>query len=71
MASSDSQPPTDADIAREMSRVEAEPLLPAEKWLIFGSLALGVVLLGLLWWLSNTFFPNPTVAPPTNSTASR
>ncbi|AMV26414.1 hypothetical protein VT84_18595 [Gemmata sp. SH-PL17] len=50
-------PPTDAEMARELSRVEAEPLLPAEKWLIGGSLALGAVLLGLLLWVSRTYFP--------------
>jgi hypothetical protein len=36
-----------------------EPLLPIEKKLIAGSLILGVALLGLLIWLSNTFFPIP------------
>ncbi|HEX4608869.1 MAG TPA: hypothetical protein VH092_11750 [Urbifossiella sp.] len=49
--------PTDADTARELARVEAEPLLPAEKWLIGGSLALGAVLFGLLLWASRTFYP--------------
>jgi len=50
-------PPTDADTARELARVGSEPLLPAEKWLIGGSLALGAVLLGLLLWISRTYFP--------------
>ena len=50
-------PPTDAEMARELAQVEAEPLLPAEKWLIGGSLALGAVLLGLLLWVSRTYFP--------------
>jgi hypothetical protein len=49
--------PTDADTARELAKVEAEPLLPAEKWLIGGSLTLGVVLLGVLLWVSHTYFP--------------
>lgn len=49
--------PSDADTARELSRVEAEPLLPAEQWLIGGSLALGVLLLGVLLWLSRVWFP--------------
>jgi hypothetical protein len=53
-------PPSDEDIAREMRADVAEPLLPVEKWLIFGSLALGVILLGILWWISNTYFPIPT-----------
>ena len=51
------QPPTDADTARELARVGSEPLLPVEKWLIGGSLALGVALLGLLLWVSRTYFP--------------
>jgi hypothetical protein len=50
-------PPTDADTARELARVQAEPLLPVEKWLIGGSLALGVLLLGVLLWVSRTYFP--------------
>ena len=37
--------------------MEHEPLLPVEKRLIAGSLVLGIVLLGLLIWLSNKFFP--------------
>jgi hypothetical protein len=49
--------PSDADTARELAGVQAEPLLPAEKWLIGGSLALGVLLLGLLLWVSKTYFP--------------
>ena len=50
-------PPSDAETARELANVEAEPLLPAEKWLIGGSLALGALLLGLLLWVSKTYFP--------------
>jgi len=34
-----------------------EPLLPVEKRLIAWSLGLGIVLLGLLLWLSAAFFP--------------
>lgn len=49
--------PTDAETARELAQVQAEPLLPAEKWLIGGSLALGLALLGLLLWVSKTYFP--------------
>ena len=37
--------------------MEYEPLLPVEKKLIVGSLVLGVVLLGLLMWVSRVFFP--------------
>ena len=49
--------PTDAETAAAMSRVEKEPLLPIEKQLIAGSLILGVVLLGLLLWVTATYFP--------------
>jgi hypothetical protein len=49
--------PTDADTARELANVQREPLLPAEKWLIFGSLALGAALLGVLLWVSKTYYP--------------
>ncbi|QVL30366.1 hypothetical protein KIH39_16075 [Telmatocola sphagniphila] len=50
-------PPSDRQIAEELSKVEAEPLLPVEKWLIFGSLSLGISLLGLLLWISHRYFP--------------
>ncbi len=43
-------------IAAEMRRAE-EPLLPVEKKLVGWSLIAGVLLLGLLVWLSYTFFP--------------
>ncbi len=41
----------------ELKAMEFEPLLPVEKKLIGWSIALGVVLLGLLVWVSYTFFP--------------
>jgi hypothetical protein len=44
-------------IGEELARAADEPLLPVEKKLIAGSLLLGVALLGLLVWLSHTFFP--------------
>ena len=50
------QLPTAADTACELAKVEAEPLLPVEKWLIGGSLALGLALLGLLLWVGKTYF---------------
>jgi len=43
-------------IADELTRA-AEPLLAVEKKLIAWSLIAGVLLLGLLVWLSYTFFP--------------
>ena len=42
--------------ADEPGAVADEPLLPAEVKLIAWSLALGIGLLGLLVWVSNTFF---------------
>ena len=48
------QPPKIID---ELKKMEYEPLLPVEKKLIVGSLVLGVVLLGLLMWVSRVFFP--------------
>jgi hypothetical protein len=47
----------DTKIKKEMEKMEWEPILPIEKKLIIWSLALGVVLLGILIWVSYTFFP--------------
>ena len=52
---SDEQP----RLADEMKRMEREPLLPIEKRLIGWSIGLGLALLGLLTWVSYTFFPAP------------
>ena len=49
--------PGDPKFSEELKKMEHEPLLPVEKKLIAGSLVLGIVLLGLLIWLSNKFFP--------------
>lgn len=49
--------PSTAETAAELAKVQAEPLLPVEKALIAGSLILGVVLLGILYWVSQTYFP--------------
>ena len=46
-------------IKSELERMPYEPLLPVEKKLIAGSLLLGAVLLGLLVWISSTYFPAP------------
>jgi hypothetical protein len=43
-------------LAEEMAKLQAEPLLPVEKKLIVYSLLLGVALLGLLWLLSTLLF---------------
>jgi len=47
----------ESELAREMAAIPEEPLLPVEKKLIAGSLLLGLVLLGLLYWLSQEWFP--------------
>jgi len=49
--------PDEPKFSEELKKMEYEPLLPVEKKLIGWSLALGVVLLGLLIWISNKFFP--------------
>ena len=46
-------------LAEEMEKMEYEPLLPVEKKLIVWSIGLGVVLLGVLTWVSYTYFPAP------------
>ena len=44
------------EVGKELGAIPDEPLLPVEKKLIAWSLALGVVLLALLAWVSYTFF---------------
>ncbi len=44
-------------IAEELQKMEAEPLLPVEKKLIAGSILLGLLLTGVLMWVSHVFFP--------------
>ena len=44
-------------LSEELKKMEYEDLLPVEKKLIGYSLILGTVLLGLLVWVSYTFFP--------------
>ena len=46
-----------AGLAEELKKMEWEPLLPVEKKLIGWSIGLGVALLGVLVWVSYTFFP--------------
>lgn len=43
--------------ARELAGVPVEPLLRVEKYLIVGSLVLGLALLGVLMWVSTAYFP--------------
>lgn len=49
--------PTTAETAAELAKVEAEPFIMAEKLLVGGSLTLGIFLLGILYWLSQRYFP--------------
>lgn len=51
------KPDEEPELAREMAEIPDEPLLPIEKKLIAGSLLLGLVLLGVLYWLSQVLFP--------------
>jgi hypothetical protein len=50
---------TDRQTAEEMAHIPYEPLLPVEKKLIAGSLLLGIILLGVLLWVSAVYFPVP------------
>jgi len=45
------------NLAEEMEKMEGEPLLPVEKKLVAWSLIIGGLLLGMLVWLSRTYFP--------------
>jgi hypothetical protein len=44
------------NISEELRGMAAEPLLPVEKRLILWSLVLGVGLIGILYYVSYTFF---------------
>lgn len=50
------QPAQGVKLAEELERMEYEPLLPVEKKLIAWSVILGLTLIGILVWLSHTFF---------------
>ncbi len=49
--------PEQPRVADELKRMKEEPLLPVEKKLIGWSLIIGAALLGVLVWISYTFFP--------------
>jgi hypothetical protein len=51
------EPQAEARLIDELQKMEYEPLLPVEKKLIGWSIALGVIGLAFLIWLSHTFFP--------------
>jgi hypothetical protein len=44
-------------IKEELEKMDHEPLLPVEKKLIVISLTVGFALLGIMIWISYTFFP--------------
>jgi cell division protein FtsL len=44
-------------ISEELEEMEYEELLPVEKKLILWSVTVGIILLGILIWVSYTFFP--------------
>lgn len=44
-------------LAEEIRKMQEEELLPVEKKLVGWSIGLGIVLLGVLVWVSYTFFP--------------
>ena len=44
-------------LREELEKMEYEPLLPVEKKLILWSLVLGVVLLGIMVWVTSGFAP--------------
>jgi hypothetical protein len=53
----EARPPQSApDVGEELKRIPYEPLLPVEVKLVVWSLVLGIGLLGVLLWVSNTFF---------------
>lgn len=50
--------PEEPKLAEELKKMEFEPLLPVEKKLVGWSITLGIILLGILVWISYTFFPS-------------
>lgn len=48
--------PEEPKLVEELQKMEHEELLPIEKKLITWSIAIGVVALGFLVWLSHTYF---------------
>ena len=47
--------PDDKQTAAELAKQTAEPMLPAEWWLIGGSITLGLGLLAVLLWLTGVW----------------
>ncbi len=48
---------TEGQLAKELKEMQWEPLSAVEKKLIGWSIGLGITLLGILVWVSYTFFP--------------
>lgn len=44
-------------LAEELKKMEYEPMLPIEIKLVVWSISIGAILLGILVWISYTFFP--------------
>lgn len=44
-------------LSEELKTMEYRELMPIEKKLIWYSIGLGIILLGILVWISYTFFP--------------
>ncbi len=44
-------------LKEELEKMGYEPILPVEKKLVGWSIGLGIILLGILVWISYTFFP--------------
>lgn len=49
--------PEETKLVTEIQKMQEEELLPVEKKLIGWSIGLGIALLGILVWVSYTFFP--------------
>lgn len=49
--------PEETKLAEELKKMEYEEFLPVEKKLVTWSIVLGVILLGILVWISYTYFP--------------
>jgi hypothetical protein len=51
-------PAEEARLIDELQKMEYEPLLPVEKKLISWSIAIGIIALAILIWVSHVFFPS-------------
>ena len=51
-------PAEEAKLIDELQKMEYDPLLPVEKKLIGWSIAIGIIALAFLIWVSHAFFPS-------------